>query len=79
MKDRQIIVSTHSEVMLNDRGIDPREIIVLVPTAQGTEARLASNDPGVLRGAMARLPLGSLVSAVTRPAGIEQLSLSFPK
>lgn len=77
MSERQIIVSTHSEKVLNDLGVDPSEIVLLMPTDGDTEAKLASTDEVVVRGAKANLPLGSLVSGRTKPSGIAQLSLSF--
>lgn len=33
---RQIILTTHSEAMLNQQGIDGREVVRLVPSAEGT-------------------------------------------
>ncbi len=77
MKGRQIIVSTHSEKVLNDRGIDPSEIVLLITTKQETEAKLASDDETVVKGAKARLPLGQVVSGRTKPPDVDQLMLSF--
>lgn len=77
IRGRQIIVSTHSEQVLNDRGIDPSEIVMLVTTKQETEAKLASTDEAVVKGAKARLPLGQVVAGRTRPPEVDQLTLSF--
>lgn len=77
MRGRQIIVTTHSEKVLNDRGVDPSEIVLLEPTKEATEAKLASEDEAVVRGAKAKLPLGPLVSGRTKPSGIDQLILSI--
>jgi len=39
---RQVIISTHSADMLSDEGIGGEEILVLTPTAEGTEVQVAS-------------------------------------
>lgn len=77
MRGRQIIVTTHSEKVLSDRGVDPNEIVLLDPTREETKATLASEDEVVVRGAKAKLPLGPLVSGRTKPSGIDQLTMSF--
>lgn len=77
MRDRQVLITTHAEKALDDPGIDQSEIVVLVPTADDTEARLASNDEVVVAAAKAKLPLGQVVARRTRPADIEQLTLQF--
>lgn len=74
--DRQVIVSTHAEEMLNDTGVDPGEILVLTPTEEQTLVELGSNVPALVKAARARIPLGKQVTGRTRPAGIEQLSFA---
>ncbi len=39
---RQVIISTHSADILSDEGIGGEEILVLTPTAEGTEVQVAS-------------------------------------
>jgi len=47
---RQVILSTHSEVLLQDRGIDPSEVLMLVPGQDGTTTvQPASNDEQIDR------------------------------
>jgi len=41
---RQVILTTHSEAMLNQQGIDGREIVRLVPSAEGTTIAELSDD-----------------------------------
>jgi predicted ATPase len=42
---RQVILSTHSEVLLQPRGIDPREVLMLIPSKDGcTRIEPASTD-----------------------------------
>lgn len=71
---RQVIVSTHAEEMLNDAGVDPREILMLNPKPKETRVVPASSESRIVEAARARIPLGKLVTVHTRPSGIEQLS-----
>jgi predicted ATPase len=73
---RQVIVSTHSEEMLNDTGIDPKDVIVLTPTAEETQVATASEDPVLVDASRARVPMGPLLTGKTRPDGIEQLAFA---
>lgn len=74
---RQVIVATHAEEMLADRGIDPSEIILLEPSSDGTKATVASDRPDIVRAARARVPLGRMISGLTKPPKIEQLTLQL--
>lgn len=71
---RQVIVSTHADEMLNDAGLDPSEILLLLPTEEDTRVLRGSDEPALVAAAKARIPLGALVSGRTRPKDIEQLS-----
>lgn len=79
LSERQIILSTHAEEMLNDTGVDPAEIILLTPTDEETRVTVGASDELLVRAARDRLPLGALVTGKTRPHGIEQLSLNLPE
>jgi predicted ATPase len=74
---RQVIISTHAEEMLADPGIDPSEIVLLEPSEAETKAVLGSDRPDLVNAARAGVPLGRLVTSMTRPRNIEQLSLDF--
>jgi predicted ATPase len=74
---RQVIVATHAEEMLADRGIDPSEIILLEPSSNGTGAILGSDIPEIVNAARARVPLGKMISGITKPPKIEQLALQL--
>lgn len=74
---RQVIVSTHAEEILDDIGVDPREILLLIPTSEETRALQASAEPELVNAARARIPLGKLVMSWTRPESVEQLSLAM--
>lgn len=71
---RQTLVSTHSEDLLADTGIDPSEVLILSPTHEGTVVSVGSDDPGLVALAKADAPLGGLLMAKTRPANIAQLA-----
>lgn len=45
---RQILVSTHSEALLGNLGIDGRGVVVLEPTPEGTQARILRKDEAQL-------------------------------
>lgn len=47
---RQVLMTTHSEAMLNQEGIDGREVVRLVPSAEGTTvAKLTKQDKIALK------------------------------
>jgi predicted ATPase len=72
---RQVILSTHSADLLSDRGIDPTEIVMLTPSAEGTAAQVAADVEEVrllLEGGMAP---GEAVLPRNKPVAIDQLAL----
>ena len=71
---RQVLVSTHSEALLNDSGIDGDEILVLFPSEEGTEATPAANLAEVKALLIAGIPPGEVVLAKTRAPNTAQLS-----
>ncbi len=75
--DRQILVSTHSEEMLTDTGIDPSEVLILTPTDNGTHVSVGSEDPALVALAENDAPLSGLLVARTKPKDVEQLSYAF--
>jgi predicted ATPase len=74
---RQVIVSSHAEAILSDRGIDPSEVILLEPSDNETKVIAGTDRPELLRAAKARSPLGPVVRSLTKPRDIEQLSFAF--
>ncbi len=73
--DRQTLVSTHSEDLLADTGIDPSEVLILSPSEQGTIVTVGSDDAGLMALARADAPLGGFLVAKTKPADISQLAM----
>lgn len=70
---RQIIVSTHSEALLSNPGIDGRGVIVLESGGQGSTARTLAVDEA--QALEAGLSVAEVVLPKTRPTAINQLSL----
>lgn len=71
----QIIVSTHSPELLQDKGIGLDEVILLIPEGEGTAVRPAEyfkEIPELLRGG---LTLAEAVMPRTAPSNPEQLAL----
>lgn len=68
---RQVLISTHSEALLKNPGIDPRGVVVLEPSREGTTVR--SVDEVEAKGLDAGLSVADVVLPKTRPKGIEQL------
>lgn len=70
---RQIIISTHSEALLENRGIDGRGVIVLVLGETGTRARtLDEHELKILRNG---LSVAEVVLPQTRPQSVGQMVL----
>ena len=71
---RQVMVSTHSEAMLADPGIDGREVLVLTPREEGTGIEVASDIAEVRALLEGGFSVGESVLPRTRPARAEYLS-----
>jgi predicted ATPase len=68
---RQIVLSTHSEALLSNTGIDGRGVVILEPGPDGTSARpLAQDEKNALE---AGLSVAEVVLPKTRPALVNQL------
>lgn len=73
---RQVFISTHSEALLNDHSIDPREVLRLEPTDNGTLVHQMSPDEESLIAA--GYSVAEVVLPKTRPKSIEQLAQFSP-
>lgn len=73
--DRQIMLSSHAREILQDEGIGVDEVLLLLPSAEGTEVRALSGVPPVLDLLHHGVPLAEIVPAQTRPEGVHQLAL----
>lgn len=72
---RQLFVSTHSAELLSDRGIAPEEVILLLPTLEGSTLSPASNDQEIRALLDGGLTMANAVLPRTAPANTSQLSL----
>ncbi len=70
---RQVIISTHSDTMLSNRGIDGRGVVILETGSEGTRVRPISESEA--KGLEAGLSVAEVVLPKTRPVNIEQLGL----
>lgn len=75
LRKRQVFISTHSESLLSDNGIDGREIILLNPSREGTTADIAANVADIKPLLDAGLSVGEVVVPRNRPKNINQLGL----
>src|SRR5439155_23507492 len=74
-RQRQILVSTHSDALLTEQGIDGREVLLLTPTREGTAVQVAADIDEVRALLESGLTVGEVVLPRTKPSGAEQLSL----
>jgi len=70
---RQVLISTHSEALLSNPGIDGRGVLVLETGREGSKVRTTTElERQCLK---AGLSVGEVVLPATRPKGVEQLGL----
>jgi len=72
-RKRQLIISTHSEILLSNLGIDARGILVLEPGVEGTKVRQINNEEK--NAIECGLSIAEVVLPKTRPEKAEQLGL----
>lgn len=70
---RQIFITTHSEALLQDKSIDPREVIRLEPTRDGTRIVEASEEDQKM--VEAGYSVAEAMLPKVRPVDLEQLLL----
>jgi predicted ATPase len=64
---RQLFISTHSLDLLSDESIAPEEVLMLLPTKEGTEIRVASDDEQIRALLEGGLTMGDAVLPATNP------------
>lgn len=72
---RQIVLSTHSPELLQDKGIGLDEVLLLIPRGEGTVVRPASSFVDVRRLLDGGLSVADAVIPLTRPGKTDQLAL----
>lgn len=70
---RQVIISTHSEALLSNPGIDGKDVVVLESTPEGSRVRAIDKEERI--SLQAGLSVAEVVLPKTRPQGVEQLGL----
>lgn len=73
---RQIFITTHSEALLQEKGIDPREVIRLEPTQDGT--RVLETSEADKKLIAAGYSIAEAILPKVKPEHVEQLSLFRP-
>lgn len=76
-RKRQVIISSHSADLLNDRGISLNEVIVLEPASEGTQASLASDMEDVKSMLNSGMTPASAIFPRIKPSNINQLTFEF--
>ena len=72
---RQVLISTHSDALLDERGIDGGEVLVLTPDKEGTNVTVASDIEEVRVLLEAGLTAGQALLPRTKPKDAHQLDL----
>lgn len=70
----QIMLTTHSPELLTDEGIRADEVLVLTPTADGTEGLILSAGPQAVEALDERLTVAEVALPLTEPPRIEALA-----
>ena len=73
-KRRQVIISTHSEALLGDKGIDGSEVLMLVPKLEGTRVTNADDDSEVKNLLSQGFDISEVVLPRVRPSEVERVS-----
>ncbi len=74
-RKRQVIISTHSEALLSDKGIDGREVLLLTTGEEGTDVEVATNIKDVRPLLEAGLSVGEVVLPRSKPKNLDQIGL----
>jgi predicted ATPase len=72
---RQVLISTHSEDLLSDKGIGAAEVVRLEPGKNGTLVRLATEDE--VSAVEGGLSVADVILPKSAPRGADQLPLVF--
>jgi ABC-type nitrate/sulfonate/bicarbonate transport system ATPase subunit len=74
-RKRQVILSTHSADLLSDKGIGGEEVLLMTPTPEGTQVKLASSNEQIKMLLEGGLSIADAALPLTAPPDIEQMSL----
>ncbi|MFH1298112.1 MAG: AAA family ATPase [Bacteroidota bacterium] len=76
-RKRQVLLSTHSSDLLNDKGISLNEIVVLEPSSEGTKASISATIQEVQDMLNVGMSPASAILPRIKPKDINQLTLSL--
>jgi predicted ATPase len=74
-RKRQVLISTHSDDLLSEPGIDGSEVLMLTPSAEGTGVRIASDFEDIRALLEAGFTAAEAILPRSHPPNAEQLSL----
>ena len=72
-KNQQVLVSTHSDVLLAQPEIDATEVLMLTPTKSGTEVKIASDNEAVKQLLEADFTVGEVVLSRSSPENVKEM------
>lgn len=72
---RQLIVSTHSEELLSDPSVGLEEVVLLVPSVEGTD--VIAPTPADFASAKHGMSAAEIMLPKAAPAGVQQLAIAF--
>ena len=78
IRSRQVILSTHSYDLLSDKGLDGKEVIMLRPSAEGTDVSLASSKREIRDLMEGGVSVADAILPRIVPQSIGQLDLFKP-
>ena len=70
-----MLVSTHSNTLLIEPGIDGREVLLLTPTKKGTRVKVSSDFDDIRILLKNRFTVGEVVLSRTKPKNTAGMSL----
>lgn len=72
--DRQLLISTHSRDLLSDPGIGLDEVLLFLPSSEGTVVQTAGDDANIRTLLEGDVPLGEIVTPRTAPPNAYQVA-----
>ena len=72
---RQVILSTHSSELLSDRGIGGEEVLLLIPSREGTEVKVASTIEEIKVLLDSGMTIAEVAIPKTEPKNLQTLDL----
>ncbi len=74
---RQVILTTNSFDLLSNKGISPEEVLMLLPSDEGTVVKNPADDEEILALLKGGMSIAEAVVPKTAPKSIHQFSLQF--